>query len=148
METSEDIGKRWETECASRLPAYSTNRVVFSYGVNDTTINDHGLRVTAERSGQNSREILSRAAEKYQVLMVGPPPIDDALQNERIQSANTQFQQICGALNIAYLSVFETLLNEPIWMKEVAENDGAHPRAGGYQCFASIVYQWEGWVLS
>lgn len=32
-DTSEDILKRWETECQSRLPEISENKVIFSFDI-------------------------------------------------------------------------------------------------------------------
>jgi lysophospholipase L1-like esterase len=31
-------------------------------------------------------------------------------------------------------------------MDEVKKYDGAHPRAAGYQVFAEIVQNWQGWL--
>lgn len=145
METSVDISHRWETECERRLPDHSSNTVVFSYGVNDTTRNNDGVRVATERSVQVTHDILSKASKKYQTVMIGPPPIDDVLQNKHIHILDSRYKKCCASLNIPYLSVFDTLLNEPIWLAEVSANDGAHPRAAGYALIADLVYEWSGW---
>lgn len=88
--TSEDILLRWEHECALRLPSSCDGRVVFSCGVNDTVIEGGKVRVRPEESSANIREIL-RGAKKYKVLMVGPPPVDEHDQNERIPAISLAF---------------------------------------------------------
>ena len=143
--TSEDIKERWERECELRLPNGAENIVTFSFGVNDTVIENNEHRVSKERSIENSRQILVEASKKYQVKMIGPPPIEDAVQNKRIQHLDAAFNLLCDELSIPYLSVFEDLLVEPIWLKEVSSNDGAHPRAGGYSCLGHIVRSWKQW---
>jgi hypothetical protein len=51
----------------------------------------------------------------------------------------------CESVNVPYLSVFNALQQEPILFNEVSQNDGAHPRSAGNQCYANLVYQWQGW---
>jgi acyl-CoA thioesterase-1 len=47
-ETSADIAARWRDECARRLPAHSDGRVVFSFGANDTTVEQGRQRLCLE----------------------------------------------------------------------------------------------------
>jgi acyl-CoA thioesterase I len=49
-DTSADIEKRWELEATHRLPKGCDNRIVFSFGTNDTTWENGQQRV----SGINS----------------------------------------------------------------------------------------------
>ena len=46
-QTSRDISHRWLSECQQRLPTTADGRVVFSFGVNDTTKDGTGPRVPA-----------------------------------------------------------------------------------------------------
>ena len=146
-ETSEDIKQRWENECNRRLPDHSDNGLVFSFGVNDTTIENGQLRVSTQNSIQNTNDILLKAAEKYKVIMIGPPPVDDQAQNERIKNLDAAFQSLSYKLKLPYLSVFSALLNTPAWLKEVSANDGAHPKSAGYSALAQLVKAWDHWVL-
>jgi len=84
-DTSKDILLRWENECALRLPGSCDGRVVISCGVNDTVIENGKVRVTLEESRENMRKILE-GAKKYNVIMVGAPPVDDDEQNTRIKA--------------------------------------------------------------
>ncbi len=146
-ETSEDILKRWELECQLRLPKVSENKVVFSFGVNDTVIEDGQRRVSLENSIENARTILLNASKQYDVIMIGMPPINDDEQNKRIKELDSKYQELCNALNIPYLSTFNRLLHDKVWRDEVALNDGAHPRDKGYEILADFVKNWSGWVV-
>ncbi|GIU00195.1 hypothetical protein TSL6_07010 [Sulfurovum sp. TSL6] len=146
-ETSEDILKRWEAECNSRLTQVSENKVVFSFGVNDTVIENGQRRVSLESSIENAKTILLNASKKYDVIMIGMPPINDDEQNERIKELDHKYQALCNELNIPYLSIFNRLVHEQIWRDEVALNDGAHPRDKGYDILANFIKNWSGWVL-
>lgn len=146
-ETSEDILKRWELECQSRLPKVSENKVVFSFGVNDTVIENGQRRVALEKSIENTRAILLKASKLYDVIMIGMPPINDDAQNQSIKELDSKFQDLCNELNIPYLSTFNRLLHDKVWRDEVALNDGAHPRDKGYEILANFIKNWSGWVV-
>jgi len=136
--TTRDLLQRWEQECALRLPDLCDARVVLSCGVNDSVIEDGKLRIEADESVANVREIL-RGAKKYTVLMVGPPPIGETQQDARIQNMATAFSRQCAAFNIPYIDIFSELCRDQAYLVEVAQNDGSHPKSGGYAKIASII---------
>jgi lysophospholipase L1-like esterase len=45
-ETTAQIAARWQAECTLRLPPDCDARLVFSFGVNDTTVEDGQRRLT------------------------------------------------------------------------------------------------------
>ena len=145
-ETSSDIKERWEAEAEQRFFEGSDNRVVFSFGVNDTVIEEGKMRVENQQSIQNIHAILTKAKMIYNgILMIGPAPIDDKEANERIKALDVQFEEACQELEVPYLSLFETLVDDPLWQEEVSSSDGAHPQAKGYALMADIVLNWEKW---
>ncbi|MDF5725753.1 MAG: GDSL-type esterase/lipase family protein [Rhizonema sp. PD37] len=145
-ETSTALEKRWFPEASYRLPKECDGRIVFSFGVNDTTIENGKTRVELTNSLKNIRNILSGAKELYPVLMVGPPPLLEREQNQRIADLSNQFALVCNALDVPYLNVFPPLEKSNIWRDEVKANDGAHPRAAGYAILAEIVQNWDAWL--
>jgi len=146
-ETSEDILKRWESECRSRLPKGSQNKIIFSFGVNDTVIENGQRRVSLEDSIKNAKEILSSASKTFDVIMIGLPPIDDDEHNQRIKELDRKYQELCKALDVPYLSIFDTLYHDEVWREEVSHNDGAHPRDKGYTLLSNIIKNWDHWVI-
>ncbi|MEM7726738.1 MAG: GDSL-type esterase/lipase family protein [Cyanobacteria bacterium P01_A01_bin.45] len=146
-ETSTELRKRWLNEVSYRLPQEYDGRVVFGFGTNDTTIEDGETRVMQADSISNTREILTEAKQLYPVLMVSPLPIDDKEQNRRTAKLSEEFALVCAELDIPYLDGFSTLEKSQVWMDEVRNNDGAHPRSAGYQELADIVQNWEAWKI-
>lgn len=144
-DTSRDIAARWEQECAARLPADCEQLVVFSFGVNDTSIYEGVLRVPEEESLANCRSILKEASARYQTLMIGPPPMPDAPHNRRVAELDKQFANIAAGLNVPFLSVFEVLRKDEHWLKEAIANDFAHPRKYGYDRLAELIQGWSEW---
>jgi len=137
-ETSTDILQRWRQECGPRLPSGCDGRLVFSFGVNDTVLESGIPRVPAEQSHANVRALLGAAGD-YPVLMIGPPPVDDPEQNHRISQLSEAFAAAAARLGIGYIELFRPLAADADYLREIAENDGAHPRSSGYTKIALIV---------
>jgi lysophospholipase L1-like esterase len=144
-ETSTELRARWLKEAAYRLLKECDGRLVFSFGVNDTTIENGKIRVDIIESLNNIHSILTEAKQLYPVLMVSPPPCADEDQNQRIASLAQKFAVICSELHVPYLNVFSILDKSKIWLEEVRSYDGAHPRSAGYTEFAKIVDHWDAW---
>ncbi len=145
-ETSSELKKRWLQEVSYRLPQEYDGRVVFSFGTNDTTIENDKTRVSLQDSITNLRDILSIAKNLYPILIISPSPIADKEQNQRISDLSKEFASVCDEFNVPYLNIFPELLESNIWMDQVKNYDGAHPRAAGYQVFAEIVQSWQHWL--
>lgn len=146
-DTSRDILRRWERECAVRLPEDCDGRVVISCGVNDAVIENGQLRVPQGESSANIREILHRV-RKYKVLMVGPPPIGEADQDVRVQALSAAFSQEAHVLGLPYIDIFSSLALDEAYKRELTENDGAHPRSGGYAKMARMIGASPDWWFS
>ena len=144
-ETSTDIAKRWQQEVQPRFQSGCTPFVVFSFGVNDTTLEDGYTRVSAAQSVENVRVILHIAKQRYAVAMIGPPPNADVDQNIRIRQLSQQFAAVAKTEGVAFLSVFDWLAEDTVWMREVRAGDGAHPGAAGYARLATLVEAWQNW---
>lgn len=144
-ETSSALRSRWQEECDRRFSPQADNRIVFSFGTNDTTWENGKTRVSLANSLENTRHILNTAKMKCPVLMISPPPIEDAEQNDRIQTLSIHFSQLCAELEIPYFNIFTSLAKCPSWLEEVRAGDGAHPDAQGYTEYAHLVAVWSGW---
>lgn len=137
-QTSRDVLARWRAECAPRLPAGCDGRLVLSFGVNDTTLENGVPRVAHAEACATLRRLLIETAALPRV-MVGPPPIDDDAQNARIATLAAEFARICADGGVPWVDLYAPLVADPVYRAEVAANDGAHPRRGGYARMAAIV---------
>lgn len=142
--TSKDILLRWESECTLRLPDACDGRIVLSCGVNDTVIENGKMRVDSAESCENVRAIL-RGVKRYTVLMVGPPPVIDDEQNERIEDLSVAFSHETQTLGVPYIDLFSALCSDDAYKREIARNDGAHPRSEGYSKMARIIGSSSSW---
>jgi len=144
------VCRRWPDEVAVRRGAGAQERLVVSFGVNDTTADGRGTRVAPERSAANLRTLLADAAAAgLPALVVGPPPVADGAQNRRIADLDERFAAAAAAAGAPYVAVFAALRRTPAWMDEVAAGDGAHPGAVGYGLLTDLVAPvWLEWLLA
>jgi lysophospholipase L1-like esterase len=119
---------------------------VFSFGVNDTTIEEGKTRINFQNSIENTSNILTDANPLFPVLMVSPPPVPDIEQNIRVAELSRQFDSVCRQLGVPYLDVFNPLQASTVWLKEAAANDGYHPGLAGYSELAKLVERWCSWL--
>ena len=144
-DTTADIVRRWGEEVARRLPADCDGRVVFSFGVNDTALEQGCQRVNFATSLSNARTILQTAQVRYPTLVVGPPPMPDLEHTRRIGAFSHGLAHLCDELALPYLETCVPLQASDDWAREVIANDGAHPRAAGYAALANLVQHWARW---
>lgn len=144
-ETSANIAGRWQPEVRARFPSTCTPFVVFALGANDTTFENGQPRVAEARSVENVRAMLRTAKPQYSVIMISPPPMADAEQNCRTRRLSQLFAEVTKAEDVPFLSVFDELVEDDVWMNEVTDGDGAHPGAAGYARLAALVDAWPGW---
>jgi acyl-CoA thioesterase-1 len=147
-DTSDDVCRRWPSEVAVRRAMGCDERLVVSFGVNDTTVENGTQRVGTARSVANLQAVFDGAVEAgLRLFAVGPPPVDDPDQNGRIEMLSERFRAACAAASVPYVGVFGALVAEPRWMSEVRCGDGSHPGAGGYELLADLVLpQWRRWI--
>ena len=77
--------------------------------------------------------------------MVGPPPVLDDEQNERIKGLSLAFARETQALGVPYIDLFSALCSDNAYKREVSMNDGSHPRSEGYSKIAHIVGSSPSW---
>lgn len=150
-ETSRDIAQRWRDEAERRLPQGIDCRLVFSFGVNDCTLEEGRPRVEPQESVAFAREIIQAARAWLPVLWVGPPPVSRASvtnSNERIASLSAQYARLALELGVPYCDLHSELVQRQDWEAATRRGDGAHPDALGYELIQSVVESssaWQGW---
>jgi lysophospholipase L1-like esterase len=146
-DTSADVAVRWKGEAELRLASEHDARLVFSFGANDCASGvDGGSRVERVASLANAETILASAHRWLPTLMIGPAPIaDDREANDRIRALSADYAKLCQRIGVPYLSIYEQLVAQPIWIEEAVAGDGAHPNRGGYAIVAAAVSEWSAW---
>ena len=135
----------WRAEALARLVDDEPCRIVFSFGVNDTGLENGLLRVAPSQTLLNARAMLTGAGALCPVLLVGPPPMPQPGHAIRIEALNEHLQRLCARLKVPFIDVFRPLAADGLWVTEAAAFDGAHPGAAGYQRMADLVSAHPAW---
>jgi acyl-CoA thioesterase-1 len=148
-ETSVEVAARFHAEAVPRLIPGAECSVVFSFGANDATIEAGRLRVDPERSLESLGAVLNRAGGlDLRALVVGPAPVDDAEQTDRIEALSRSSGRICAERSVPFVDTVGELRDSEVWCQEVAAGDGAHPSAPGYELLADLILRagWHDWL--
>ncbi len=146
-DTTAHVLQRWRREAEARLLAEHDGRLVFSFGANDCwpDKDGDGVRIAPAQTLANAAAILTAARALWPTLMVGPLPVGDAATDRRVAALSAEFENLCAGIGVRYLEVFGLLAASPVWSREVAQGDGAHPNMGGYGEVAEAVMSWIPW---
>ena len=145
--TSADVAARFDAEARARTgnPAAGYG-VVLAFGANDMTEVDKRLRVAPGVAVRTLNGLIDRVeADGHGVFVVGPPPVGDREQDERIAELSNQLAHVVTHRGLPFVDTAKRLLANDDWRAEAAANDGSHPGAGGYAALADLVLT-GGWI--
>jgi acyl-CoA thioesterase I len=136
-QTGPEVASRIEVETRPRFAPAEDARLVVSFGANDTVERNGHRRASAAESVAALRTIVARSAAP--VFMIGPPAVDEDRQNDRLDALNAAFAAATADLNVPYLELFDLTERSALWREEIAQGDGYHPGAAGYQLLADHI---------
>jgi len=151
-DTSADVALRFEAEMQARTRnADASYGIVLGFGANDMIVQDNRLRVAPGRSVSTLNRLIDLTqASGHGVFVVGPPPVGERDEDERIGELSNQFAHVVSHRGLPYVETARVLSAHDAWRSEAAANDGSHPAAGGYAALAEIVLAagWTAWLDS
>jgi acyl-CoA thioesterase-1 len=143
---SDQVRARWRAEAEARLPPEHEGRVVFAFGANDAV-----QEIAPAATLGHAEAMLDEARQRWPVLLVGPAPLPEDTVRARVAALDKAFGALCARLDVPYCSVFDGLMETPVWLDEARGGDGAHPGAAGYRRFADIILAnpaWHEWMCN
>lgn len=151
-DTSADVAARFEAEThvRTRNPA-ARYGVVLAFGANDMTVEDNRLRVAPGSAvGTLGRLIDLTRRSGHGVFVVGPPPVGDRDQDERVRELSNQLAHVADHRGVAFVETARLLAAHAGWRSDAAASDGTHPAGAGYSALAALVLDggWTEWVDS
>lgn len=136
-DTSEMVLARWD-EVDRRLASWPGTPVIAGFGTNDVMLVDWAERVDAAGTTAAVRGMIDRApAGRF--LVVGPPPIGEEEFDERIAARSEVIGAVCAEAGVPFVPTFDALRAGEVWARSVADRDGIHPGAAGYEELAGVV---------
>jgi acyl-CoA thioesterase I len=149
--TSADVLARCWQEVDARTRPDADNRLVVSFGSNDMVEEDGRLRVAPARCLDNLSLLLDGCAQRaIAALVVAPPPVIDGGDGHlrRTVKLSEEMAAVCRSRQVPFIPTTQALADDPGWVREALDGDGAHPGAAGYRRLADIVLAgpWHGWI--
>lgn len=156
-DTSLDIAARWQTESEARSRnARGLN--LFAFGFNDASNpNGNGLQVGLEQSVACARRMLQSSKSLGATLWIGPTPLDESVNplvteyaswityNADLERYDAAYAGLAAELGIPYLRLFPDFVDDPRYLRALADGDGIHPGDDGYAMIAERIGAWDAW---
>ncbi|WP_435972147.1 GDSL-type esterase/lipase family protein [Streptomyces sp. Qhu_M48] len=149
--TSDDVLRRCWQEVEPRTLPGADNRLIVSFGSNDTVEEDGRVRVDPARCLDNLASILDGSRQRgVTALVIGPPPVVGAGEAHlrRALELAEEMAAICGQRQVPFIATTRALAEDATWIREALAGDGAHPGSGGYTKLADLVLAdlWHDWI--
>jgi lysophospholipase L1-like esterase len=139
-DTSSDVAARLPGEVSRRSSPAAELRVVLAYGLNDVSVKNGYPRITRAASlAATSRSLIWLASAHIRAIFVGPPAVGDPDQDSRTAKLDRLLAGCVASHGVTYVSLFGSLIGNPVWLDGVREGDGAHPGPLGYQQYFEVV---------
>jgi lysophospholipase L1-like esterase len=150
-DTSTAVAVRFEAELRARTQNPDASYgVVLAFGANDMIIAANRLRVPPAPSVRTLNRLIDLSRQGgHGVFVVGPSPVGERDEDERIAELSNQYAHVATHRAIPFVETARRLgAKDGVWRREAAANDGSHPGAGGYAALAEIVLAggWTAWV--
>ncbi len=134
------IAARWHREACSRLRPGTQTRLVLSFGANDTAeVNGEPRVASAQTIAALARILDTASAERFGVIVVGPPPAGDDAQHQRLRALSHEFDACCRSRSVPFIEIAHRLGRDSAVVREARNGDGAHPAAAGYCELAELI---------
>jgi acyl-CoA thioesterase-1 len=148
-DTTEDVLKRFENECKSRISEIIKYRkdiaVIFQIGLNDTqlVLKKKKIRISYKKFMKNITKLISKA-DKFtdKIVFTGLTPVEEqkvnpvpwdttiSYKNDYIKKYNEILRSICNENDVYFIEFFDE------WIKfnyKILLEDGAHPNPEGHK---------------
>lgn len=134
--TSRMILERWEAEYKARAMEGEKAYFVFCFGTMDMAAPSGRPLVAVGESAANTRDMLMKAREYGEVVMVSAPPVKNDEHCQRIEALCTAYASICESIGVPFVDVFHPLM-EAGYVDDLA--DGVHPGPVGNAMLARLL---------
>ena len=134
--SSRSILERWESEYRVRALEGCPVTLVFCFGTVDMAAPHAVPNVPIGESAANAREILVKAREFGDVLLVSAPPVKNEEHDQRIEALCTAYAAIAKSVGVPFVDIYHPL-KEAGYIDELA--DGIHPGPRGNEMIAELL---------
>lgn len=143
-QSSVDIARRIG-ELTPRLPVGADNRLILSFGVEDTLLENGKPRQSNQESVAALKHILIKARPHHKMLMVGPAPVYDPQQNNRIKRLNALFHDLCIKARVPYISLIPALTDDVDYRRDLVKSGKKYPSHVGYEKIFDLIQNDRSW---
>ncbi|MFQ3231127.1 GDSL-type esterase/lipase family protein [Reinekea sp.] len=146
-ETSLEVSKRIK-ELVPRMTKGADNRLILSFGVEDTVQVDNKTVVSNQESIEALTQLISQTRRHFKIMVVGLAPVYDPQRNNRIRRLNSLFRELCSKNRIPFVDIYTSLSENVEYKRALAKGDKIHPQDSGYEKIYDLISNDRAWWFS
>lgn len=143
-QSSVDVAERL-SELEVRLPQGADNRLILSFGLNDTELLNGQPRQSNQHSLEALKNIILQTRTRYKMLMVGPVPVYEPQRNARLKRLNALFHDLCLKARVPYIDLFSALIDDIDYRRDLARHGKIYPSDSGYEKIYDLIWNDRSW---
>jgi len=143
-ESSGEVAKRVR-ELVPRLPKGADNRLILSFGVMDTEVEEGKPKATNQESVEALKTLIGQTRSHFKMLMIGLPPVYDPQRNTRIKRLNGLYRDLCAKGRVPYIDIFAALAEDVQFKRELVKGNKIYPGQLGYQKVFDLIWNDRQW---
>lgn len=147
-DTSLELMQRIPEEARKRFLAGGDNRLIICLGTNDTFAEKVKPQLSTKESIANLTKVLIDHRKECKILIIGPAPVFDPQQNQRIKRLSGALAELCQKARVGYISLFNALLDDVEYKRELHTVDNLHPGQKGHDKIFEIIKNERIWWFS
>lgn len=132
-------------ELVPRKVTGQDNRLIFSFGLNDTEEQDGKPRLTNQESTEALKQLIIKTRNHFKLLMVGLPPVYEPQRNARIKRLNSLQRELCQKAHVPFIDIYSSLSDDVQYKRSLRGTDRIYPDAQGYEKVFELIWNDRSW---
>lgn len=132
-------------ELAPRRLKGEDNRLVFSFGLQDTAEHEGRPMLSNQASIDALKHLIVKTRPHFKLLMIGMPPVYDPQRNGWVKRLNSLQHDLCQKAHVPFIDLFSALADDVQYKRSLLATDRVHPDSRGHQKIFDLIWNDRSW---
>lgn len=132
-------------ELAPRRLKGEDNRLVFSFGLQDTAEHEGRPMLSNQASTDALKQLIVKTRPHFKLLMIGMPPVYDPQRNSWVKRLNSLQHDLCQKAHVPFIDLFSALADDVQYKRSLLATDRVHPDSRGHQKIFDLIWNDRSW---
>ena len=132
-------------ELVPRRVTGQDNRLVLSFGLQDTAEVDGKPLLSNQASTDALKQLIVKTRQHFKLLMVGMPPVYEPQRNAWVKRLSGLQHEVCQKAHVPFIDLYTALADDVQYKRRLLSTDRVHPDAQGHQKICDLIWNDRSW---